>query len=266
MDAMVKRLSISRIDLTDAHVERKEDFVASEMPLHIFLGAIHYISILCSPSLLKELVTGHLLCEDLVDVVDEIVDINFDSENRCFVTLRKTDVEKRVVSKPFSRLIVTACGSVGHKSLAELLDTIALEPLPSWPVKAKMVSGCVKQLNVLADTFRKTGGVHVAALFKSDGELVGLAEDVGRHNAVDKVVGSAALRGIDLSVCFLTLSGRLTGDIILKVARVGIPIVASLAAAIDSGILVAEKCGVTLVGFVRGNKLNVYTNSSRIKV
>lgn len=267
MDTITKNVVISRIDIATAQVERREDVVAREAPLHVFLGAFHFVSVICSPTLLKELVVGYLLGEGLAGSVDEILDVDFDGENKCYVTLRKTDAEKHVIlSKPFARLIVSACGSGGYRSLSELLDTVELKTLPSWQVEAKTVSECVKRLNVLTNTFRKTGGVHVAGLFKRDGGLVVLAEDVGRHNAVDKVIGAASLNQQDLGECFLALSGRLTGDIVLKAARVGVSIVASLAAAVDSGVEVAVRTGVTLVGFVRGNRMNVYAYAARIKL
>ncbi|MDH5448890.1 MAG: formate dehydrogenase accessory sulfurtransferase FdhD [Candidatus Bathyarchaeota archaeon] len=267
MSIITENVAVLKIDVANAQMKSKEDLVAREVPLHVFLGGIHFVSILCSPALLKELVVGHLLGEGLVSSVDEIVSVDFDGENRCEATLRKTDIEKHVVvSKPFAQLIVSACSGIGYRSLGELLDTIELKSLPFWQIEAKILSECVRLLNVLASTFRKTGGVHVAALFKRDGDLVALAEDVGRHNAVDKVIGVASLSQQDLSGCFLALSGRLTGDIVLKAARAGVSIVASLAGAVDSGVKVAEKTGVTLVGFVRGNGMNVYAHSERIKV
>ncbi|UCE95384.1 MAG: formate dehydrogenase accessory sulfurtransferase FdhD [Candidatus Bathyarchaeota archaeon] len=262
---MTKNVTVTRVNVATAQREVREDIVAREAPLHVFLGAIHFVSILCSPSMQKELVVGYLLSEGLADSVNEIFNINFDKENRCFVTLRKPDIQEHVfVSKPFAQLIVSACGSVGYRSLSELLSTIELKPLPFWQVDAKIVLECVRGLNVLADTYRKSGGVHVAALYKQNGELAVSAEDVGRHNAVDKVIGLASLKGLDLNNCFLALSGRLTGNIVLKMARVGVPIVASLAAAIDSGVIVAEKAKITLIGFVRGNKMNVYSGLDRI--
>jgi formate dehydrogenase accessory protein FdhD len=133
-------------------------------------------------------------------------------------------------------------------------------------VKADVVSESTRRLNTIAEAFRRTGGVHVAALYTADGELVDCAEDVGRHNAVDKVIGSCALRKRDLSKCFLASSGRLTGDIVLKAARMKIPVVSSLAAATDSGIEVAKRAGVTLIGFVRGQRMNVFTFPERVTI
>jgi FdhD protein len=267
MGEMIRGVMVSMVDIAAADVKKERDFVSREVPLHIFLGSIHFVSILCSPTLLKELAVGHLLGEGVVKSVDEIVDVDFDEESRCYISLREADVEERVVvSKPFARLIVSSCGDARYRSLSELLDSVMLAPLPSWSIKAKTILKSVRRLNVLGEIFRRTGGVHVAGLFRRDGELVGSAEDVGRHNAVDKVVGAAALGGQDLGECFLVLSGRLTGDIVLKAARVGVPVVASLAAAVDSGIVVAERFGLTLVGFVRGSRMNVYAGVERIDI
>ena len=129
---------------------------------------------------------------------------------------------------------------------------------------ANIISQSVRNLNTIAENFRKTGGVHVAALYTTDGELVALAEDVGRHNAVDKVIGAGATKKMDFRNLFLALSGRLTGDIVLKAARMKIPVIASLAAAISSGLEAAQLTRVTLIGFVRGKRMNVYTYPERI--
>ncbi|UCG35930.1 MAG: formate dehydrogenase accessory sulfurtransferase FdhD [Candidatus Bathyarchaeota archaeon] len=267
MTTMIKDVSASRIDVVTGQVERRQELVAKEAPLHIFIGGIHLVSILCSPTSKKELVVGHLFSEGMVADMDEIVNLRLERESVCRVTLRKTDAEERgVISKPFSRLVVSACGSADYESLAKLLETIDFPSLPSSKVDARIVLKCVKQLNFLAQNFRRTGGVHAAALFKHDGNLVVFAEDVGRHNAVDKVFGASLLQSHDINSCFLASSGRLTADIVMKAARMKIPIVASLSAPVDSGVDVAERAGLTLIGFVRGNRMNVYANPERIRI
>lgn len=267
MSELATDVTVFRVDLRTGTVERKEDSVATEAPLHVFLDRIHLVSILSSPTMLKELVMGHLLGEGLIRSVNEVANVEFTERNKCIVSLREIDAEDRlIVSRPFTRLILSACGTLGYKSLSKLLESLELKPLPSWQLKAKTLLDCIRRLNTSADTFRTTGGVHVAGLFQQQGALVVLAEDVGRHNAVDKVIGAAALRGEHLGRCFLGLSGRLTADIVLKAARVGIPVVASLAAAIDSGVVVAEKAKMTLVGFARGHRMNIYTCPERITV
>jgi FdhD protein len=131
-------------------------------------------------------------------------------------------------------------------------------------VKAKIIFDSVKQLNFKAEGYRKTGGFHVAAIYKAGGQLVAMAEDVGRHNAVDKVIGMAALDDVDFGECFLALSGRMSGDVVFKAANVGLPIIASLSAALSSGIAMAESADLTLAGFVRGKRINIYACPERI--
>jgi FdhD protein len=265
--SIATNVKVVRIDVAAGEVREQKDVVAVEAPLHVFLGAIHFVSILASPHLLRELVVGHMLSEGVVKSPRAIKEVRFDDEHRCFVTLTKKDPEQLAVhSKPYSRLIVSACGSSSYRSLQELIDQLTLKPLPTTRVAASTVLNCVKQLNTIANTFRSTGGVHVAALYSHKGELLTWAEDVGRHNAVDKVIGARALNDAEFDQCLLALSGRLTGDIALKAARVGIPVAASIAGAVDSGVTVAEQTGMTLVGFVRGHRMNVYAHPERIKV
>ncbi len=261
------RVQITHVDVAAGRAEQKTDYVAEEKPLHLFLNQTHYVTILCYPALMKELAVGYLLSEGLLRSVDEISEIKFSRGGKCHVQLKSgVDTRRRIaVSEPFSRLVLTACGSPDYWPLSKLIDRLSLRKLPlGFKVKAKVVSESVRKLNTLAETFRKTGGVHVAALYSTDGDVIAYAEDVGRHNAVDKVIGISSLKKADLSLCFLASSGRLTGDVVLKAARMRIPVVASLAAAIDSGIAVAKQTGVTLIGFVRGQRMNVFAYPQRI--
>jgi FdhD protein len=263
----MQEIQVSRIDVSAQKLEQRTDFVAEETPLHIFLNQTHYVTILCSPNQLKELAIGHLLSEGVLKSTKEIKEIRIEKGGKCRVILKPDiDAEKRIsISQPFTRLIVSACGSPDYWPLSKLIDRLSLAKVNlGLTVEARIILEYVKRLNTLAETFRKTGGVHVAALYSVSGELLSFSEDIGRHNAVDKVIGDAASKNVDFGNSFLALSGRLTGDIVLKSARMRIPIVASLAAAIDSGVKVAQRTGITLIGFVRGNRMNVYTYPERI--
>ena len=265
----MREVEISQINLSTQTVEHKKDVVAEEVPLHIFVNELRYVTILCSPSQLKELALGHVLSEGLVKSVNEIREVNLEAGGKCQILLKHgVDAEKRIsVSQPFARLVISACGSQDYWPLPRLVDRINLPKVTSdLKVDANVILESVRQLNTLAKTFRETGGVHIAALFSAKGELMASAEDVGRHNAVDKVIGVGVLKRLNFESCFLALSGRLTGDMVLKAARIGISLVASLAAAIDSGIEAAQLTGMTLSGFVRGKRINVYTHPERIMV
>lgn len=265
----IKEVVISRIDVKTKTLERKTDYVAEETPLHIFLNQTHYVTILCLPTLLKELATGNLLSEGVIKTTKEIREIRLEKGGKCQIRLKPTvNVEKRVsISQPFARLVVSACGSPDYWPLSKLIDRLELTKLPlNFKAEAKVILESVRRLNTLAKTFRKTGGVHVAALYSAEGELLTYAEDVGRHNAVDKIIGVAALKDMELSNCFIASSGRLTGDIVVKAARMRVPIIASMTAAISSGVEAAQRTGITLVSFVRGNRLNVLTYPERILI
>ena len=256
-------VEIVRVDVAAGKAEKKTDYVAEEKPLHLFLNRTQYVTIFCSPSNLKELAIGHVISEGIIKSVEEIERISLRGEV-CKIYLKdNVDIEKRLrFSQRFSRVILSACGSMSpflpQPHLARIRSDL-------W-VKAETILDAVHNLNSIAETYKKTGGVHAAAIFKGDGTLAAFAEDVGRHNAVDKVIGIAIMHRTDLGNCFLALTGRLTGDIVMKSARVNLPIVTSIAAAIDSGIAIAKSVDLTLVGFARGRRMNVYTCAKRIQL
>ncbi len=260
---MVRQVDITKLDLSTGKAQKIADYVAEEKPLHLFVNTTYWATILCSPANLKEMAVGHLLSEGVLKSVEEIDEIILkEAESSCIVKLKPgVNVEDRVrLSRLHQRVITSACGSGSpHQYMGK---TPRVES--GLTVKAQVVFNCVNQLNFKAEVFRQTGGVHVAAIYKADGSPVALAEDVGRHNAVDKVIGMAALAGVAFGDCFLALSGRMSGDVAFKAAKVGLPIVASLAAALSSGIVLAEAANLTLVGFVRGKRMNIYTAPERI--
>jgi FdhD protein len=263
----MREIQVSRVNVSEKTIQQKTDYVAEETPLHIFLNKRHYGTILCSPNQQKEMVIGHLLSEGVLKSTEEIHTLHLKKDGKCLLTLNPEIKAETRISKSnrFSRLIVSACGSPIYRSLSEIMEEISkLES--SLKVDANIIFQAVQSLNTIAENFRKTGGVHVAAIYDKKGNLQVIAEDVGRHNAVDKAIGAAAIKNMDLNNMFLTLSGRLTGDLVIKAARLKIQIIGSLSAAISSGIDTAELTNVTLVGFVRGKRMNVYTAKERITV
>lgn len=256
-------IEITRMDISSGKAKRMVDFVAEEKPLHILINKNHYATIFSSPSNLKEMTVGHLLSEGILKSVEEIEELRLSADGAtCEVKLKpKVNIEKRqILTMLSSRVIRSTCSNHSPYEFSGRRPKIK----SALAVKARIVFECVNRLNSSAEVFRKTGGVHVAAIYDKEGNEKALAEDVGRHNAVDKVIGSGALNNVDFTTCFLALSGRLTGDIVLKAATMQMPIIASLAAAIDSGISVATEAGLTLAGFVRGNRMNIYNSPERI--
>jgi FdhD protein len=260
---MVQQVNIIKLDLYTGKSQELADYVAEEKPFYLFVNTTFWATILCSPTNLKELAVGHFLSEGIVKSTDEIEEIVLKKrKSTCYVKVKpEINVKNRVkISRLHARVIPSACGSGSPYQFTGKIPKVQ----SNLKVQARIIFESVKQLNFKANGFRKTGGLHVAAIYKADGELVALAEDVGRHNAVDKVIGMAASNNVVFGKCFLALSGRMSGDVAFKAAKIGLPIIASLAAALSSGIAMAESANVTLAGFVRGKRINLYTYPKRI--
>jgi len=261
MDAITS-FPVTRVNLQTGKFEETSDLVVTETPIRITINETNYATIFCTPTDLRELVTGHLLSEGLVDSYEEITSVKIEESLQCRVTIasEKSVQEKLAMITPFTRIITSGCGAEIPWPFTKLKDRLGFRKVTSkLETTADRILGAVRNLNARASIYRQTGGVHASALFSEDGVELAFAEDVGRHNAIDKVIGIAEERNLKLDKIFAVSTGRLSGDIVLKIARVGIPIVASISSVLSSGVEVAKATGVTLIGFARGNKMNVYT-------
>jgi formate dehydrogenase accessory protein FdhD len=259
----MRQVEILRLDLATKKAESTTDFVAEEVPLQISVNTTYSFVIWCSPQQFKELAVGYLLAEDVLRSVDEIKEIVVD-ENAltCRMALNSdVDVNERMKnSRVHWRVIPLIKASTSPYQRREEIS-IVKSPLR---VKAQVIVDCINDLNSRATGFKETGGLHDSSIYKSNGTLVAFSEDVGRHNTVDKVIGTAALDKVNFGECFMTITGRVPGDMIFKAAKVGIPLVASMAAVLSSGIASAKRANMGLVGFVRGTRMNIYSGSERI--
>jgi FdhD protein len=247
-----------------------EDVILIERPVTIKINTYPMVSIICLPKDIKELAVGFLFTAGFIDSIEEIEDVKVDElENEVHVTLdeRKGDSIKDFETSSYNRVIKTSCGipSVWRDLILNSIDKTS-ESLKDVKVPQELIFNCIVKMQSETILFKETGGCHGSALFDLNGELINLFEDIGRHNAIDKVIGSALIKNIDLTETILCSTGRLTGDSVLKAARSRIPIIASISAPIESGVRIAFSYGVTLIGFVRGNKMNIYSNPERIVV
>jgi len=233
-----------RLDLEKGKGEWEEDLVAVDRSVLLVVNGFPFTSLPSSPRNLRELALGHLFGEGVISSPEEVE----------AVRVRGDTVEVRVRGERRMEALdpVELAGRLPRPPPTSFDPEVLLEPfrslLPRSPV------------------FRSTGGAHVAALVTREGEVVARMEDVSRYGAVDKVLGRALLLGADFSTSFLALSGRVAGEVVVRALRAGIPLVASKAAPLLSGILAAEAGGLTLVGFARGSRLNVYAHPERVRV
>ncbi len=259
----MRQVNMVRLDLSIGKAEKTKDCVAEEVPLQISLNDSYTFVIWCSPSQFKELAVGYLLADEILKSVDEIESVTSDEkEHKCQLKL-KTHVnlsERMKNSRRSTRIIPLIKASTSPYQHDEKIPVVK----STLKIKAQTILDAMNQINNLAKGFKETGGLHDSAIVKADGTIVAFSEDVGRHNTVDKVIGQASLNREDFSQCFMVITGRVPGDMIYKAAKVGLPVVASVAAVLNSGISSAEKANIALVGFVRGKRMNVYTGAERI--
>lgn len=251
-----------RVKLQNDHLSEShsiEDDVAVEIPFNLIINKKHCITLLASPDSMKELGIGYLLSEGIVKSFDEIVRVEISENNINIETRSECDFRRAKILK----LITTAC--VSTNDYIKLLDRTKIFVSSKTSISPHEIIEIIRNLNSQCEIFKKTGGTHAAGLFDpSNGKSLCIFEDVGRHNAIDKVIGYTALNNLDFSKLVLASTGRQPADMVIKAARVGIPIVLSVSGPINSGIALAEKTGVTLVCFVRGKRMNVYSHKERI--
>ncbi len=254
-------------------LEVRDDRVAGEAPLEIRAAGPHQDPVavavtMRTPGHEAELAVGFLRSEGLIRGDETIATSPGDPatlsqpDDTIVVRLSKPFDDSSVAQRHF--VATASCGICGKASIDEV--AVRCDPIPAGPVVSRPVILALPDLMRAAQrAFDETGGLHAAGLFTPRGELVAIREDVGRHNALDKLIGSQVLAGaLPLHQRILMVSGRVSFEIVQKAAVAGIPIVCAVSAPSDLAIDTAERLGVTLVGFLRGDGFNVYSHDRRI--
>jgi len=252
---------VERINIPSNRRESVMEQVAMEAPINLFVNGEYVITLLATPELQKELALGWFLDEGVLESLDEVKDIVVDGDSVNLITEHPLKKERLQVVG-VSRLLTTACGLSASKFFRVINEEGQRFVESAYKVKARDIIKMIQTLEK-GKLYQMTRGVHVAALFE-EGRLVALAEDVGRHNTIDKVMGIGILSSIRFSNSVVVSSGRQPADMVLKVARMRIPLVVSLAGPIRSGIIAAQNTGVTLVCFVRRRQIKIYSHPDRI--
>ena len=268
-----RKINITRISKTKK--EEIVDVILYESAIDLFVNSEPLVNIICLPKDLKELSVGFLFSIGIINSINDIekIDVN-ELENSVYIKLNDNieyDTETLNLNS-ISRVIDTTCGipspwrNLIKKKLDEAKISDAIKSKTKVKLNSSLIFSTMKKMQISTPIYRETGGCHGAAIFDFEGNLISSMEDIGRHNAIDKVIGDLILKESSLDNIFLTSTGRLTGDSVLKAIRAKIPIVSSLSAAIESGIKLACAYGITLIGFVRGSRMNIYTHSERIEI
>ena len=270
----VRHVSPARIlAIRGTAVEERQDTLVGEEPMEIRVGGpgqdpVAVAITMRTPGSEAELAVGFLRTEGLLDD-GEVTGIEFGDP----ATLAQPDDTVVVrLNRPFDPSIVperhfvatASCGICGKASLDEV--AVRCDPIPAGPIIGRnVILALPDRLRAGQAVFERTGGLHAAGLFDPAGSLLALREDVGRHNALDKLVGWAVLAGLTpLNDRILLVSGRVSLEIVQKAAVAGIPIVCAVSAPSDLAVEAAERFGQTLIGFLRGDGFNVYAGRERL--
>jgi FdhD protein len=240
-----------------------EDIVVREFPLTIILNDQELVTLLCSPAKLKYLALGFLASEGFIRAREEVKSILLD--DRRGVARVQTDGNPDIAGDlVFKRFITSGCGrGAAFYSVVDAAGVAMVES--NARISASQVFAMMREFQQRSEIFKSTGGVHSAAL--SDGErLLIFAEDIGRHNAIDKIFGECLWENTPTEDRVIITSGRISSEILFKVAKRGVPIIISRSAPTDLAVRAAQDLGITLVGFVRARKMNVYANNWRISL
>ena len=227
--------------------------VIEEVPFALFVNGRHVMTAMMSPVELEDFVTGYLFTEQIIKDAGEIESVRIEKNRISVIT---TNLFK--VTGP-KKTILSGCGGA-----ASFIDTDRLPRLPpGFSVSPDSIRTSVREV-LESELHTLTGGIHVVGL-ASEGGIIARSEDIGRHNALDRVIGYGLKNGIDLTRTFVICSGRISSEMVRKCLVAGIPVVVSRGATTSLAVSIAEKTGICVVGFVRSTKMNIYSHPERLR-
>ncbi len=255
---MIERLSVTRIKGHEREVI--DDLVVSEIPLTINIGENELVTLLCCPSDLEDLVAGFLFSSGLIKKAEDIKKIVINRQQWiAYVDLVEGDIDQGLV---FKRLYTSGCGrgTIFYNAL-DIINRIKI--ISDFRISSDRINELMFNFHKSSQVYLKTGGVHGAALADKEGILI-FKEDIGRHNAVDKIIGCHLKEKGDFEGKILISSGRISSEILFKVQKARIPVLVSQSAPTDQAVKLAKDMDLTLIGFARGNKMNIYSREERV--
>lgn len=251
----------------DSRIEQ-DDIVVKEHALTItlsdgkFAKDMAYVTIFCSPFDLKSLGLGFLLSDDIISSINDVKSLTISNDSSILNVYVNENVSlpEKLLAK---RDVTSGCG--GNSTSHSLLEADKIQKIASdIKIKSDSIIKFSNEFQSISDLYKSTGGTHSAALCDKDNILI-FKEDIGRHNAVDKVFGECLLKHIHTKDKMIMTSGRISFEMLIKSAKRQIPIVVSRSAPTSMAIDLAKKFGITLVGFARGRRMNIYSHAYRIE-
>jgi FdhD protein len=272
MGRVTRRYPVLR--LRSGTVTRGPDTVAVEEPLEIRLSGTSFQVTMRTPGNDIDLVHGLLYSEGIITAAEDVVSARYcvgtgpDGTNTYNVVDVQLGPERALPEAGLARNVLTssACGICGTTSIDQVVRSARFLGDDGYRLPADVVRQAPEQLRAEQQTFDKTGGIHAAGLMGADGRMLCVREDVGRHNAVDKVIGWALReRMLPLASAVLCVSARASFELTQKAVLAGIPVLAAVSAPSSLAVELAQEAGLTLVGFIRNDRMNVYSHPHRLQ-
>lgn len=245
-----------------AQQEQVADRVIVEEPLTIMIHRVGSFTVMCTPSDVEALAVGFLYAEGMIGSAEEVTAITVKENLPNVVGLEVQHPGQLNIAR--NLVVASSCGMCGVRNIEKMFSEIP--PCErSLGVTEDLLHQVTGRLRSLQETFALTGSSHAAALFDSEGTVVAFAEDIGRHNALDKAIGKCLLARRRPQGCGVALSGRVSLEMVTKAARAGLELIVAVSGVSSYAITAARHWNITLCGFVRSGRINVYTDSTRIR-
>lgn len=250
---------------SDGIVSESVDQVVVEQPVTIHINNCEFATIVCSPQYIEEMVIGFLASEGIIPNYQDIKELRV-QEDLGFVHI-KTEKMYPFYEKMLNKRYINSCCGMSRQGFVFAHDALTAKKMQAIHVTLTP-NDCFKLMEKMdqsADLFHRTGGVHIAMLCNPNGFFLSRM-DIGRHNALDKIYGHCLKESIAVRDKVIVFSGRISSEILLKVAKIGCEIILSKSAPTERALTLAEELGITTVGFIRHNSFNLYTHPERIMV
>ena len=241
----------------DGQITNSYDPVITEYSMDIVLNDKRLVTLLCTPKSLKELTAGFLFSEGIIRSKQDILNIRINEQGgKAYITIENEDYFSYSGDYLLAhKAITTACGK--RRTVTYSIMDIPMKLTSIASFDPSDILRLMNQFSKMSDLFNSTGGVHSCALCTSE-QIIYFEEDIGRHNALDKIIGRALLESISLADKYILTTGRISSEIITKVMKMQIGVIASRSAPTNSAIEIARQSNIVLIGFARGRKLNIY--------
>ncbi|MHC4562841.1 MAG: formate dehydrogenase accessory sulfurtransferase FdhD [Planctomycetota bacterium] len=255
-------VSVNRFSMDSETPQLSDDQLIVEQPVTIMVDQVGSYTIMCTPCDVEAMAVGFLYSEGVIDDLHDIVSVSSSKADPKVIGVQLADTSGVSVAR--NLIVASSCGMCGARTIEKTLaDT---EPVgSSMTIDAAGVCDVMERLRERQTAYLVTGGAHAAGVFDSAGEFLSVAEDIGRHNAVDKAIGKCLLAGQPMAGCGIALSGRVSFEMVAKSARAGIELIVAVSAASSFAVESANRWNMTLCGFVRDERANIYTHPQRIR-